>query len=81
MIKTYRKTALTKACQWNGNNLAEIENFVGKDNAYIKNGKLYIVSLEGPLPTKLGDYVMLDIDNNPYCCDYDVFKKAYVEVI
>ena len=80
MIKKYRKKPVViEAVQWVGNNLSDIETFIGRS---VKNKETTIVirTLEGDMEASLGDYIIKGVNGEFYPCKPDIFDKTYEEV-
>ena len=80
MIKKYRKKPVViEAIQWIGNNLSEIDNFIGRtvDN---KETTLVIHTLEVDMEASIGDYIIKGVNGEFYPCKPDIFDKTYEEV-
>lgn len=80
MIKKYRKKpVIIETIQWIGNNLSEIENFIGRS---VKNKETTIVihTLEGDMEASIGDYIIKGVNGEFYPCKSDIFDKTYEEV-
>ena len=80
MSKKYRKKPVViEAIQWVGNNLSEIDNFIGRsvDN---KETTLVIHTLEGDMEASIGDYIIKGVNGEFYPCKSDIFYKTYEEV-
>ena len=80
MIKKYRKKpVIIETIQWIGNNLSEIENFIGRS---VKNKETTIVihTLEGDMEASIDDYIIKGVNGEFYPCKPDIFFKTYEEV-
>ena len=80
MIKKYRKKPVViEAVQWIGNNLSEIETFIGRS---VKNKETTIVirTLEGDMEASIGDYIIKGVNGEFYPCKPDIFLATYEEV-
>lgn len=80
MYKKYRKKPVTiEAIQWDGKNLSEIDNFMGR---IFENKEIILVihTLEGDMEASVGDYIIKDVNGEFYPCKPDVFAKTYEEV-
>lgn len=80
MIKKYRKKPVViEAVQWVGNNLSDIETFIGRS---VKNKETTIVirTLEGDVEASIGDYIIKGVNGEFYPCKPDIFDKTYEEV-
>lgn len=86
MIKRYRKKPIEiDAIQYIGNNVSEIENFVGTNllhyNTQEENDyQLGIPTLEGIMKASIGDYIIRGAKGEFYPCKPDIFKITYDEV-
>lgn len=81
MIKKYRKKPVTiEAIQWNGENLLEIQRFMGST---VENhwSVLIIPTLEGNMYASLNDYIIKGVNGEFYPCKPDIFAKTYEEVM
>lgn len=75
----YRKKPIViEAIQWTGDNLEELQNFVGSALAY--DGKLTIHTLEGDHEAKVGDYIIKGVQGEFYPCKPEIFAKTYEAV-
>lgn len=75
----YRKKPIViETIQWTGDNLEELQNFVGSALAY--DGKLIIHTLEGDHVAKVGDYIIKGVHGEFYPCKPDIFAKTYETV-
>lgn len=87
-----KKPVVIEAIQWNGNNLAEVKEFVGDDlecefclsllRDEIKKilEPVKIKTLEGDMNASIGDYIIKGVDGEFYPCKPDIFEKTYEEV-
>lgn len=88
-----KKPVVIEAIQWNGNNLAEVKEFVGdsldcefyypslKDGITRKTLEaVKIKTLEGDMNASIGDYIIKGVDGEFYPCKPDIFEKTYEEV-
>lgn len=81
MIKKYRKKPVTiEAIQWNGENLLEIQRFMG--STVENHGSVLIIpTLEGNMYASLNDYIIKGVNGEFYPCKPDIFAKTYDEVM
>lgn len=81
MRKKYRKKPVViEAVQWTGENILEICNFTGRcGGELLKDGELYIKTLEGTHHAKVGDYIIKGVAGEFYPCKPDIFNKTYEE--
>ena len=87
--KYKRKPTVVEAIQWDGNNLEEIEKFVGKHLDWWRfenpdknvlnssNNILKIETLEGDHMASIGDYIIKGVKGEFYPCKPDIFEKTY----
>ena len=81
MVEKYKKKPCEiEAVQWNGTNLKEIKEFVGKDLSYDIGDtpiNMEIHTLEGNMIASYGDYIIKGLRGEFYPCKPDVFEKKY----
>ena len=80
MYKKYRKKpVIIEAIQWNGKNLSEIDNFMGR---IVENKETILVihTLEGDMEASIGDYIIKGLNGEFYPCKPNIFAKTYEEV-
>lgn len=88
MIKKYRKKPVQiEAIQFMGNNVEEIEDFVGQQLLRYTNKdnedpdySVGIPTLEGIMKASIGDYIIRGVAGEPYPCKPDIFKQTYDEI-
>lgn len=87
MIKKYRKKPVEiEAIQYIGNNVEEVEEFVGNqllryNNTQEENNySLGIPTLEGIMEASVGDYIIRGVKNEFYPCKPEIFRITYDEV-
>lgn len=90
-IKAIKKPIEIEAIQWNGRNLDEIKEFVGKNliiskeyvssilNPFSYEPRIYIEikTLEGNMLVREGDYIIKGVQGEFYPCKQDIFEKTY----
>lgn len=84
MVKKYRKKPIViEAVQWNGENLSECGEFLGKSpkEFHIETDEIIIHTLEGDMIASNGDYIIKGVSGEFYPCKPDIFEKTYEEVI
>lgn len=88
MAKYRKKPVEIEAIQYTGNNIAEINEFVGielqkkpipSDLRGIEY-KLLIPTLEGDMEASPWDFIIKGINGEFYPCKPDIFEKTYDEV-
>lgn len=84
MAKYRKKPVVIEAIQWDGRNLSEIEDFVGKRirTSYYDNGEEFLViqTLEGNMHASCGDYIIKGIKGEFYPCKPDIFEQTYESI-
>ena len=86
MVERYRKKPVeVDVIKWDGTNAEEVFKFVESGNTvkFKKDGNkysLFIVTLEGEMRVKEGDYVIRGVHDEYYPCDPDIFNKTYEKV-
>jgi len=73
-----KKPVVIEAIQFTGN-FDEIEKFVGGD-AELRDGKLVVATLEGPLNASLDDWIIKGVKGEFYPCKPDIFEATYDRV-
>ena len=78
MAKFRKKPVIIEAVQWNGD-LKVLNIFPKKDieNIKLREGELYIQTLEGEMLANKGDYIIQGINKEYYPCKPDIFAKTY----
>ena len=71
-----KKPEVLEFVRWTGNNIQEVLSFIGY-STYNKDSGLRIETLEGVMPTIIGDYIVKDVKNEFYAYKPDVFKQKY----
>ena len=75
----YRKIPVAvKAIMWDGNNIAELcDEFLGFNDRYFfdMNGDLVIMTLEGNMIARVGDFIIRGVDGEFYPCKNDIFLR------
>ena len=78
----YRKRpVIIEAVQWDGN-LETLNIFPKKDteNVKLREGDLYIQTLEGQMKANIGDYIIKGVKGEYYPCKHDIFEMTYEPV-
>ena len=75
-MKYKKKPVVIEAIQWVGDNLNEIESFVG-ENMLSDNDGIEICTLEGNMKASKGDYIIKGIKGEFYPCKPDIFDATY----
>lgn len=76
-MKFRKKPVVIEAVQWNGNNLAEIESFLGAIKYPIDAMGIIISTLEGNMVASVGDFIIKGINGEFYPCKPEIFEKTY----
>jgi len=81
MAQYRKKPVVIEAVQWDGN-LETLNVFPKEDTEPVKlrNGDLYIQTLEGEMKASIGDFIIKGVQGEFYPCKPDVFEKTYEEV-
>lgn len=94
-MKFIKKPVEIEAIQWDGANLKELLDFVGKHpefddwfsdfksyEAYVKanNNIFKIVTLEGNMEASVGDWIIKGVKGEFYPCKPDIFDLTYDKV-
>ncbi|MGT2812194.1 hypothetical protein [Streptococcus minor] len=78
-----KKPILIEAAKWTGENVKEIMEFMGIPHiSYeIPSGKLSVVTPEGVMTAKKGDYIIKGVRGELYPCKPDIFEQTYEQVV
>jgi hypothetical protein len=82
-MKYRKKPVVIEAIQAKENTLDAIKSFVPKDLLLEDTGKtvlFYILTLEGYMAVKNGDYILKGVNGEFYPCKEDIFLKTYEKV-
>ena len=80
IMKYRKKPVCIDAIKWLGDNIYELNQFMGREGYYIRNDQLYIETLEGTLHAGIGDYIIRGIKGEYYPCKPDIFYETYEPV-
>lgn len=75
-MRYIKKPVVIEAIQWDGNNVDEINTFVG-DKAIWRNGELFIFTLEGEHKAIISNFIIKGVKGEFYPCKLDIFKMTY----
>lgn len=76
-------TTRIEALQWTGKNIAEVSEFVGKDNDHgvMDLGRIFVLwckKSNGDVQVPIGDYIVLEPDGDGfYPCAEIIFEAKY----
>ena len=81
-MKYRKKPVIIDACQWDGENEAELRSWSQFSNELCFTGpgderELDVVTLEGTMRAKAGDYIIRGVNGEYYPCKPDIFDKTY----
>ena len=83
-MKFIKKPVVIDAVQWNGDNLGEVFDGLGLQEANLKSvyesangGLLYIRTLEGKMHADRGDWIIKGVKGELYPCKPDIFELTY----
>lgn len=79
MIATYiKKPVKIDACQWTGDNIEEIKEFVTPIAEYLEDENVILIhTLEGDMKAEVNDYIIKGVKGEFYPCKPDIFKETY----
>jgi hypothetical protein len=77
-MKYRKKPVVIEAVKYDGR-LSTAVNFVGSENYKIGADceSIYIVTLEGDMKVKEGDYIIKGVQGEFYPCKSDIFEQTY----
>lgn len=76
MAKYRKKPVVIEAVQYTGQNFGEMDEFVGGD-AELRDGQLFIATLEGEMRASLGDWIIKGVKGEFYPCKPEIFEATY----
>lgn len=79
-MKYIKKPVVIDAIQFNGQNFAECEKFIGKENYDNSLNYPNIKTLEGIMRVNVLDYVIKGVKGEFYPCKPDIFEITYESV-
>ena len=79
MIATYIQKPITvNACQYTGDNIKEIKEFVTPITEYLEDEDVILVHTpDGVVKAGIGDYIIKNDNDNFYVCGRYVFEETY----
>ena len=81
MKKFVKKPVVIEAIQYDGANITEVENFVGRKLPTVissnEDTQLVVSTLEGDMKVSKKDYVIKGVNGEFYPCKPDIFEKTY----
>lgn len=81
--KKYRKKPLVvEAIEWTGGNMYKIHEFseCSDDFIFLSDGTISILTPEGVMTVREGDYIIKGIAGEFYSCRARIFRKSYEEI-
>lgn len=86
-MKYRKKPVVINAMKYNGNNSAEILDWVQSCNSGIgvmfhdpEDNKIVIDTLEGTMKASIGDWIIQGVNGEFYPCKPDIFEKTYESI-
>lgn len=77
MPKFRKKPVVIEAVQFDGENIDQIDAFVGKLHYGEAKHEIFIKTLEGMMQIGLGDWVIRGVAGEFYPCKPDIFAATY----
>ena len=79
MINKYvKKPVIIEACQWTGDNVKEIKDFVTPIAEYLEDENVIVIhTLEGDMKAEVNDYIIKGVKGEFYPCKPDIFEETY----
>lgn len=74
-----KKPVLIEAVKWTGENVKEMMEFMGTSHISYEmpSGKLSVLTLEGVMTAKKGDYIIKGVQGEFYPCKPSIFAETY----
>ena len=81
-MKYRKKPVIIEAVKWTGENVKEIADFMGVESVPydLNTHDLSIMTLEGVMVAKKGDYIIKGVQGEFYPCKPDIFVETYEEL-
>ena len=79
-MKARKKPVEVEAVLWDGTNLTELKNFVGKNLIDLTLGNKTVIridTLEGLMKASTGDFIIKGVEDEFYPCKPDIFYNTY----
>jgi len=84
MAKYVKRPVVIEAVQYTGNNLEELDAFIGDKMKCIgfnnAGERIVIHTLEGDMAAEVGDFIIRGVEGEFYPCKPDIFWKTYSAV-
>lgn len=86
-MKFRKKPVVIEAVQFTGSNLFECLRFMGEPESIVNNPELHatdcpvILTLEGAMQTRPGDWIIRGVKGEYYPCEPDIFAATYEAVL
>lgn len=80
-----KKPVVIEAVQWTGENVAEVDAFIGdgledNDDGAKPGQPISIETLEGVMTAQVGDWIIRGVKGELYPCKPDIFEATYEAV-
>ena len=79
MKKYIKKPVTIEAVQWDGENVAEIGEFLSANDYTLRGGSLYLDTVYGKILCPIGSYIVKNPNGECLPCREDIFTKTYEE--
>lgn len=81
MLHKYRKTVLIEAEQYRGTVKQQRKyGILRVQKPLLIAPKDYLITIEGKMIVKIGDYIATDVDGEYWAIDQDIFERTYERV-
>lgn len=81
MAQFRKKPVVIEAIQFDGKNTADIHEFCGESaREPVGENHMEIVTLEGVMTARAGDWIIKGVNGEFYPCKPDIFEKTYEPV-
>lgn len=80
-MKYRKKPVVVEAIQYTKDNLLDVMEFCDGGKKTIFDRYLYIVTLEGNMRVRKGDYIIRGVHDEYYPCKPDIFEETYEEAV
>ena len=76
-LRYRKKPVVIEAIVWRGDNIRDMEDFLGKDIIVSPTNMLSITTLEGTMKAAPSDWIIKGIKGEFYPCKSDIFEATY----
>lgn len=77
-MRYIKKPVIIDAVQWLGDNWIQMDKFITQDHrTYPSYGEIVILTLEGEMIARVGDWIIKGVQGEFYPCKPEIFEMTY----